>query len=140
MVQQVSDLERIESLKAGSLGAIAFTGTYLIAMLINSFLIESDPLEILTVGLKVAIALLSGFLFSVTYRYIIRRDHNSHLKDGAVLAFGLVRGLVPVEMSANLINNLGQLSLLAVESILCFSIARFCLDLAFHRRWIKPFS
>lgn len=140
MEQPVSALERIESLKAGSLGAIAFTLTYLITMVINSSLWGKDPLEIVSFGLKIAIALVSGFLFAVTYRYVIRRDRNSHLKDGAVLAFGLVRGLVPVELSANFIENLAQLSLLGFESIVCFSIARFSLDWAFHRLWIKPFS
>ncbi|HAC63405.1 MAG TPA: hypothetical protein DCF68_07650 [Cyanothece sp. UBA12306] len=139
MVQQMSDLERVESLKAGSLGAISFTIAYLITMVINHCVWVQESLPIFALGLRVMIAVTSGFLFAVTYRYIIRRDHNSHLKDGAVLAFGLVRGLVPLEVSANLMDNLGELSVLGIESILCFTMARFSLDFAFHRLWIKPF-
>ena len=136
----VSNLERLESIKAGLLGAIAFTVTYVIVMGFNAIVWDDDPWGIFALGLKIAIALVSGFLFAVTYRYIVRNDHNTHLKDGAVFAFGLVRGLVPVELSPNLWDHLGELSLLGIESILCFTVVRFSLDMAFHRRWIKPFS
>ncbi|MEA5532454.1 hypothetical protein [Crocosphaera sp. XPORK-15E] len=136
----MSDLERLESVKAGCLGAIAFTVSYLITWGLNYAFWANHCFDLLSLGLKMAIALISGFLFAVTYRYIIRNDNNSHLKDGAVFAFGLVRGLVPVEMSPNFLDSLGQLSLLGIESILCFTIARLTLDFAFHRRWIKPFN
>lgn len=136
----MSNLERIESIKAGFGGAIAFTFSYGIVLGLNDLIWEDDTLNLVSLGLKIAIALINGFLFGVTYRYIIRTDNNAHLKDGAVFAFGLVRGLVPVEMSTHLWNNLTQLGILGIESIICFAVARFGLDFAFSRRWIKPFS
>jgi hypothetical protein len=89
---------------------------------------------------RVAAAWLSGFLFGVTYRYVIREDKNPHLKSGAVLAFGLVRGLAPVEVKPNLTEAFWSLGVLGVESILCFAIARLTLDWAIHRHWVKPFN
>ncbi|NJK47304.1 hypothetical protein HC931_03025 [Candidatus Gracilibacteria bacterium] len=144
----ISLSERIESIKAGTLAAIAFMLAYAIAMLFNSFFLAvrfekfvflQATLEI-DLLVKIAIAFLSGFLFGVTYRYIVRSDRNSHLKDGAVLAFSLVRGSAPVELSDNLIQNAWVLSVVGVESIFCFAIARLFLDLALDRYWIKPFS
>lgn len=135
----MSNLERIESIKAGCLGAISFMLSYLITIGLNKILWENFILDWLGLIIKIAIALASGFLFAVTYRYIIRNDNNRHLKDGAVFAFGLVRGLVPIEMSSNFFDNLVQLSLLGIESILCFAVVRFSLDLALERHWIKPF-
>ncbi len=135
----MSNLERIESIKAGCLGAISFTLSYLVVMGFNGILWDNFILDWLGLTLKIAIALASGFLFAVTYRYIIRNDNNKHLKDGSVFAFGLVRGLVPLEMSPNLFDNLVQLSILGIESILCFAIVRFSLDFALDRHWIKPF-
>lgn len=135
----MSNLERIESIKAGCLGAISFMLSYVVIMLLNRILWEDSLVDWFGFALKIAIALASGFLFAVTYRYIIRNDNNKHLKDGSVFAFGLVRGLVPLEMSPNLWDNLVQLSILGVESILCFAVVRFSLDFALDRHWIKPF-
>lgn len=139
--------ERIESLKAGWLGAIAFALAYLIAALANSLVlaVRVERLAQLQVSVgvelavKVAIALLSGFLFGVTYRYIIRSDRNSHLKDGAVLAFGLVRGLASIETSDYLALGVWLPTALGVESIFCFAVARLALDLALSRGWLAPF-
>jgi hypothetical protein len=144
----VSLTERIESLKAGTLAAISFTLAYAIAISFNSLIlaVRFQRLSFLQAALeidlliKVAIAFLSGFLFGVTYRYIVRSDRNSHLKDGAVLAFSLVRGLTPVEISDNLSQNAWFLGVFGVESIFCFAIARFVLDFALNRYWIKPFT
>lgn len=137
----MSNLERIESIKAGVISAFAFTIAYLLATLVNSL---SFSVVVVLVGvsplLKVAIAFLNGFLFGITYRYIIRNEQNSHLKDGAVLAFGLVRGLAPIEVGSFLLDDFWLLSLLGVESIICFAIARLSLDLAFERSWVKPFK
>lgn len=132
--------ERIESLKAGILAAISFGAVYGVAMLGNRSILAVQVSVEIDLLIKVAIALLSGFLFGVTYRYIVRSDRNSHLKDGAVLAFGLVRGLATVEISSNLLQNFWLLSLTSFESLLGFGIARFALDLALYRSWIKPFS
>ncbi|HEY9820085.1 MAG TPA: hypothetical protein V6D35_04805, partial [Candidatus Sericytochromatia bacterium] len=100
--------ERIESLKAGILTALSFTLAYSIALVGNSLVLaqfeELAALQIPTpvnLLVKVAVAGLSGFLFGVTYRYVIRDDENPHLKSGAVLAFGLVRGLALLEVEQN---------------------------------------
>jgi hypothetical protein len=144
----ISLTERIESLKAGTLAAISFMLAYSIAISFNSFIlaVRFETLARLQVEIeinllvKIAIALLSGFLFGVTYRYIVRGDRNSHLGDGAVLAFSLVRGFAPVELSDSLIQNAWILSVVGVESLFCFAIARLLLDFALDRYWLKPFS
>lgn len=140
------DYERIESLKAGMLSAFALMGAYSLNAIGNSLVLAKQfevfaPLQITTLfGLlvKVAIAFLSGFLFGVTYRYVVREDENKHLKDGVVLAFALVRGLAPTEVEPNLAFWL--LCLLGVESIFCFTIARLTLDWAIGNNWLKPFK
>lgn len=140
-------LERIESLKSGGLSAIALALSYSITTLANNLvlaqfeqLVGLQTTSLLSFGVKVAIAFFSGFLFGITYRYIIRADQNSHLSEGAVLAFGLVRGLAPVEVEMNLADSLWVLGVLAVESIVYFTLARFLLDWAIQRRWVKPFK
>lgn len=135
----MSNLERIESIKGGVIGAIAFTTAYLLVTLLNHFWVRVD-LTVMDEVLKIAIALVSGFLFGVTYRYVIRRDQNSHLSDGAVLAFGLIRGLGTTEVKSFLLTDLGLLGLVVIESIICFTVARFVLDFAFRRHWVKPFQ
>ncbi len=140
--------ERIESLKAGILAALSFTLAYSLTAVGNSWVLaeqfeELAALQITTAVdllLKGAIAFLSGFLFGVTYRYVIRDDENPQLKAGAVLAFGLVRGLAPVEVEQNLSNTFWFLGVLGAQSVFCFAIARLTLDFALHRHWIKPFK
>jgi ABC-type transport system involved in cytochrome c biogenesis permease subunit len=140
--------ERIESLKAGTLAALSFTLAYSLTEVVNS-LVLAEQFEVLAalhitdavnLLVKVAIAGLSGFLFGVTYRYVIRGDENPHLKSGAVLAFGLVRGLAPVEVEQNLTDAALSLGVLGVESVVCFAIARLSLDWAIHRHWVKRFK
>ncbi|NJO93509.1 MAG: hypothetical protein HC820_02485 [Hydrococcus sp. RM1_1_31] len=132
--------ERIESIKAGILAAMSFGAVYGVVLLSNRLLLAVQVSIGIDLFIKVAIALLSGFLFGVTYRYIVRSDRNSHLKDGAVLAFGLVRGLATIEVSGNLQQNIWLLSLISFESLFCFAIARFTLDFALERVWIKPYQ
>ncbi|NEO31267.1 MAG: hypothetical protein F6K36_12695 [Symploca sp. SIO3C6] len=140
------DYERLESLKAGTLSAFALICTYAFNAIANSSVLAKQfevfaPLQINTLfGLlvKFAIAFLSGFLFGVTYRYVIREDENQHLKDGVVLAFALVRGLAPTEVESHLAFWL--LGVLTIESILCFTIARLILDWAIKNYWLKPFK
>jgi hypothetical protein len=128
--------ERIESFKSGILAAIAFLFAYILIMLASSSIVASLA-RFNVVG--VAIALASGFLFGVTYRYIIRGDGNSHLKDGAVLAFGLVRGLAAIEVSGCLAPDCWlPMVVLGGESLFCFFIARLTLDLGLSRGWIEP--
>lgn len=71
---------------------------------------------------------------------MIREDHNSHLSEGAVLAFSLVRGLALVEATPDLIGSFWVLSILGIESILYFTTARLVLDWAIRQHWLKPFK
>jgi hypothetical protein len=137
--------ERIESVKAGLIGAIAFTLAALVLLIVQG-LVSDLILKLNTnfgviswiSAIQLAIGAVSGFLFGVTYRYIIRSDRNSHLQDGAVLAFGLVRGLALVERNL-VLSELLSLAGLVLQSIVCFAIARLILDLAIARKLIKPF-
>lgn len=141
----LSNAERIESLKAGMIAALALTVTYIAIAAVNALVlaVEFEPLRGLQLSIdinllvRVAIAFLSGFLFGITYRYVIREDKNSHLKDGAVLAFGLVRGLAPVEAVQPIT---WLLAVFGIESILCFLVARLALDWAIERHWVKLFK
>ena len=144
----VLQAERIESLKAGIFAAFSLFLAYGITTLGNDLILAhqfttlaslqiTSPLNLLISG---AIACFSGFLFGVTYRYIIRTDQNSHLKEGAVLAFGLVRGLAQVDIGIKTDNTFWSLGVLVAESILLFAIARFTLDTAIYLRWVKPFN
>ena len=135
--------ERIESFKAGMIAAIFFVFANFSMALFNTyvllnlggqfrFLNLSWGINLLIQG---GIAWISGFLFGVTYRYIIRGDRNSHLNDGAVLAFGFVRGLVFLEENTIIWSG----SVLLIESVICFAIARLSLDFALRYKLIKPF-
>ena len=136
--------ERIESAKAGIVGAVVFAVTELVITVVNGLMFHLaaefkfwamlDGVELI----QIAVGLISGFLFGVTYRYIIRDDRNSHLNDGAVLAFGLVRGLALIERNL-VLTELLSLGILVIQSIICFAIARSLLDLAISSKLIKPF-
>ncbi len=141
--------ERLESLKAGVIGSISLGLAFLSTSLINVFwldkyfpLVSYDQIDIvnLQVLLSGIIAGFSGFLFGVTYRYIIRVDTNPHLKTGGIWAFGLVRGLTQIEVGWNINNPVLPFLILAAESILWFALAAFALDVAILRKWLKPFS
>ena len=136
--------ERIESVKAGVVGAGAFAIAELVISMAFALIWARKSNFILLVNggnllVQLAIGAVSGFLFGVTYRYVIRDDRNSHLNDGAVLAFGLVRGLALIEQNFTLPELLSGLWLVA-QSIICFAIARSLLDLAMARSLIKPFN
>ena len=135
--------ERIESVKAGIVGGGAFTVAELIVIVARSFIVPvltSNPSEMAidySWLVQLAVGAISGFLFGITYRYIVRGDRNSHLNDGAVLAFGLVRGLALIENLT--LSELSSVLFPMVSSIVCFAIARLVLDLAIARKFIKPF-
>lgn len=131
--------ERIESVKAGILSAAAFVVSELGIILFKILILGStQQVWNLECWLQVSVGAITGFLFGVTYRYLIRGDRNSHLNDGAVLAFGLVRGLALVEGNGFLAE-LWLLGILVIQSTSCFAIARFTLDIAIARKLIKPF-
>ena len=134
--------ERIESVKAGILASAVFGFMNGVAIVLNYSLgnmgIDLQIWQITSVtdlALRMAIAFSSGFLFGVTYRYIIRGDRNNHLQEGAILAFGLVRGFALIEGTA-----ITPMWLLLIgESIISFAIASFSVNLAMKLKLLKPF-
>jgi hypothetical protein len=113
--------ERIESLKVGGISALAsipFLGVYIAVF--------GEPL---TIGpARLFGGTLSGFLFGVTYRYLVRDDTNPHLKGGAVAAFALVRGLVPLQLSEDPLVGGTRSSIFLGESFVCFLICRAAIE------------
>jgi hypothetical protein len=133
-------LERIESIKAGSLGGIAAGIVYGVTISIDRLLLHESSQSLLSLSLQVAIAIVCGFLFGVTYRYIIRTDRNDHLNDGAVLAFGLVRGLAQVDVSEFALSQVWVDILIIGKSVVMFAIARYAIDYALKANWVLPFT
>jgi len=141
--------ERLESLKAGIIGALSLVLAFIITGLVNTLVLakyfpilaslEIDPHN-LHFLLSCIIACFSGLLFGVTYRYIIRMDKNLQLKAGGVFAFGLVRGLTQIEVGWNPTTTALPDLVLAFESILWFAIAAIALDTAMQLGWLKPFA
>lgn len=141
--------ERWESLKAGIVGAIAAGLLFGLLTLLETKLLITDlavspsesgrPWEIPFL-ISLAIATLAGFLFAVTYRYVIRQDQNSHLGSGAVMAFGLVRGLAQVDVGAQAQFSPLTLVMMVLDSVLLFAGLRLVLDWAIAQGWLKPFS
>lgn len=141
--------ERIESVKAGLFGAGAGGVVFGATTFVNGWwlaprLIPVQPSTIPTdtwaLLLGGTIAALSGFLFGVTYRYVIRQDQNPHLRSGAGLAFGLVRALALVEGRLHEPIAVLPLVVLGGESLVLFAGVRLMLDHALTARWIKPFG
>ncbi len=133
-------VERIESVKAGSLsGIIAGIGYVAIAM-IDRLMLPEYSRSLISLSLEAAISIITGFLFGVTYRYIIRTDRNDHLNSGAVLAFGLVRGLAQIDVSKFELSQVWLNGLIVGKSILLFSIARYAIDFGLAAGWVRPFS
>lgn len=133
-------LERIESIKAGSLGGIAAGIVSGLTIAFDLAIFHESSQSLLSLGLELAIAIVSGFLFGVTYRYIIRTDRNDHLNDGAVLAFGLVRGLALVDVSDFALSQVWMDGLIVGKSVVMFAIARYAIDYALKVNWVLPFT
>ncbi|MEA5597300.1 hypothetical protein [Rivularia sp. UHCC 0363] len=142
-------LERLESLKAGTLCALSFSAIFILAAIFNDLLFEEyftqlNNVSIITLNwqrlISAGIAGFCGFLFGVTYRYIIREDENPHLKTGSVFAFGLIRGLTQVDIGLNFSLSILPFALLALESVLEFAVTAFVLDRALKFGWFKPFD
>ncbi|MBK4730740.1 hypothetical protein JJD41_12825 [Oxynema sp. CENA135] len=137
--------ERLESVKSGAIAASATVVSFEVFSIINSQLgtgdrfgspFGADPFHWVV---STAIVAVSGFLFGVTYRYIIRDDANPHLKSGGVLAFGLVRGLTQLDLGLYLERPLWPVGVLVLESLVLFAVAGLVLDWAIARHWLKPF-
>ncbi|NDJ16828.1 hypothetical protein [Myxacorys almedinensis] len=137
--------ERVESIKAGIVSASAVGLVFPVAWSMNNGVFQqADELAALQTGylagsLSGAIALFTGFLFGITYRYVIRQDPNLHLRSGAVLAFGLVRGLAQIDVGFTTQESVFPFLVLAGESLMLFAIARLVLDWAMGQKWVKPF-
>ncbi|MBH8560730.1 hypothetical protein I8748_00645 [Nostoc sp. CENA67] len=139
--------ERLESLKAGIIGGFSLSSAFIIASFVNTSLLAKyfPSLAYLQIDfnwhwwLSCAIAVFSGLLFGVTYRYIIRSDQNPQLKAGGVLAFGLVRGLSQIEIGWNSHSTVLPFLVLAVESISLFAVGAIALHTAIQLGWLKPF-
>ncbi len=142
------ETERIESIKAGILGGFCFVIAQFFCWLLNYFILLKrwDFFAIfevklgLNLAMEVSILFFTGLLFAVTYRYVIRSDDNSHLKDGAVFAFGFVRTLVFWELNNNLSENILPLIIFAIETIFAFLFTRLVIDFAFDKQLIKKFN
>ena len=125
---QITLKERIESIQVGSISALAFLVPYLLFLTVDRLFL-GESITLIGAFVKISGAIISGFLFGVTYRYVVRNDDNPHLKDGTVAAFALVRGLVPLQLSTDLIADAWQLSLFLGESFICFLSSRLLLEL-----------
>jgi hypothetical protein len=133
-------VERIESVKAGSLGGIATGIVDGVTILVDRLVLPEFSRSLPSIGLEVAIAIVGGFLFGVTYRYIIRTDRNDHLNSGAVLAFGLVRGLAQVNVDEFDLSQVWIDGSSVAKSIFMFAIARYAIDYALNANWVLPFT
>jgi hypothetical protein len=127
--------ERLESLKSGLLAGFFVGLSHLVLSWVNLWLGDTS----INVLFSTPLAGFSGFLFGVTYRYIIRRDDNPQLKLGGIFAFGLVRALAGLEIQLHTPNSLAQIARFGGESLLLFGIAGLILDRALQKGWVKPF-
>lgn len=141
--------ERWESLKAGMVGAIAAGLLFSLLTVLETQALALDlPIRLsglhrawgISFLISLAIAMLAGFLFAVTYRYVIRQDQNFHLGSGAVMAFGLVRGLAQVDVGVQAQFAPVTLVIMVLESVLLFAGLRLVLDGAIAQGWLRPFS
>lgn len=135
--------ERLISLKAAALSGTTAVATALALLGLHSVLrIPSIAGSLLTDNviqvISLAVALVSGALFGIVYRYTIRHDGNPQLAAGATAAFGLVRGLAQVE--AAIAQPLWQLALALGESMLLFAAVAGVLRYAMQQGWIQPFG
>lgn len=139
--------ERVESLKAGVVGALGAAIAFgAIALINQQWLLPIGTLpegrlldDFWQWAISGGIAALSGLLFGVTYRYVIRHDRNPHLNSGAVLAFGCVRGLTQLDAGLHLGSAWLPLLIPFSESLVLFAATRLLLDWGFTQRWLTPF-
>jgi len=156
--EQLSLADRLESFKAGFLGAIASVFAFFaIAMLhhILQNMLVNAPVQLISsfelgdrliLLIKLVMVGFSGFLFAVTYRYIMRHDRNSHLKSGAVLAFALIRSFGSIERDLPTLTLLPltkmilAIAVLVIENIAWLAIVQSILETAIQHKWIVAFG
>lgn len=145
-------IERVESLKAGFGGGVAaaigfgaiLASQNLLTQVAAAYTAEGNIASLtgLTgfLGLiQAGIAVFSGALFGITYRYVVRNDRNAHLQSGAVGAFGLVRGLAQIEATW-MSDPYWLTAFKLLESLLLFAIVAVWLDWAIKQGWILRFN
>jgi uncharacterized membrane-anchored protein len=132
-------LERLESLKAGTVAAVTLALAFVVTTFVNDFLLSLSVFSFSSLFAG-AIAVVCGFLFGVTYRYIMREDSNIQLKAGAVMAFGCVRGLTQIEMALQSSQTILPAIVTAGESIFWFALAAIALSLSIRFGWVKALS
>lgn len=137
MMLEPRQQERLQSLKAGLLGAGAIALFMPLALLLTPLWLPSPPLISASSGFHWAAATLAGFLFGVTYRYTVRQDPNPQLKSGTVGAFALVRGLAIAEHWLADRWNLWAVAIGFAESVGMFAIAALVLELAMQQGWLE---
>lgn len=141
--------ERLMSLKAALLGGLCAGLISLVILELRRVLILGvalTPLGLLagmtnlTFLVNGAIAVLSGSLFALTYRYAVRQDKNPQLNAGVVLAFTLVRGLAQVDAGSAIAQNFWPFLSACGESFVIFGLTAISLTFATHRQWLTPFG
>lgn len=159
--EHLSFADRIESFKAGFLGAIASVFAFFAIAILHHILLNHilqkyltgvklissfeliNPLILL---IKLGMIGFSGFLFAITYRYIVRRDRNSHLKSGAILAFACIRSFGSIDRELPILTHLPltqvslAIAILLLENIAWLAIVQSILETAIQHKWIAAFG
>jgi hypothetical protein len=151
----LSVADRIESFKAGFLGAIASVFAFFAIALLHHFLQNILTVQLISsfelgspfiLLIKLGMIGFSGFLFAVTYRYIVRRDRNSHLKSGAILAFACIRSFGAIDRDLPALTLLPlvpialAIAILLLENIAWLVIVQSILETAIQHKWIAAFG
>ncbi|MEO1093779.1 MAG: hypothetical protein AAFX01_02615 [Cyanobacteria bacterium J06638_28] len=141
--------ERLESLKAACVGGTCGGVVSLAEKTVNILftpgqalvgLFSTLNLASLTLLVNIAINILSGALFALTYRYAVRGDDNPQLKIGVVLAFSLVRGLAQVDAGSAIAQNFWPFFAACSESFFLFAVTALVLNTAQQRQWVSSFD
>ncbi|MEP0912500.1 hypothetical protein NDI45_16420 [Leptolyngbya sp. GB1-A1] len=140
--QNSQTAERLESLKAGTVGKLIAATAFVPIAFLNHYLQSEnanwrETLLHKEALISFAIAIFSGFLFGVTYRYVVRQDNNPQLQSGAVGAFGLVRGFAQIEASLDKKMPLWTGGIWVAESLLLFGAVALSLNWILDRGWIQ---
>jgi hypothetical protein len=153
MIVDFRQRDRLESLKAGLVGASALLPTELLLLSLRWFQwtqqdgapltceylfasVQAPYPSAWTILFHLSETALAGFLFGVTYRYAIRQDTNPQLKTGTFLAFALARGLGQIDAQVQLTSDWRLWIGVAIESVGLFAIATLLLNVALQKGWL----
>lgn len=131
--------QRIYSLRAGMVASVVVAIADGVGLLFNHYFLGWELGGTWGFLLSLLGAGFSGFLFGVTYRYLINPQRDHHLEMGAVGAFALVKvlGLVESQGAALTMAQGVMWAVLLGEYLLGFSLARWLIHGAIARRWIR---